>query len=430
MNDIHDMRSEDRSDRGHARASGGGSTRRGLPPLESLAGTCSAALVLLLPLLLVACQPSQGPAAATPPPPEVAVTEAQPKSVSLTYEFVGQTAGSREVEVRARVTGILLKRNYEEGALVRQGQSLFTIDPEPFKAALARAQAELAAAEARLGQAQRNSARLKPLFEAKAVSRKDYDDAVSLEEVAAADVKSAKARLTEARLNLEYTRVEAPISGIASRALPSEGSLVSGPNVLLTTVTQIDPIYVNFGISGNEQLRLKREVEAGRLSLPRDGKFEVSVQLSDDTTYDRTGKLGFTDVRVNTTTGTSDARATLPNPDRLLQPGQFVRVRLTGASRPNVISVPQRAVLEGQKGKFVYVVNGDGKTEARPIEVGDWMGDAWLVNAGLSGGERIIVDGVMKIAPGAPVRVAAGKPEKDSQTNAGAAPVSVGTSVN
>lgn len=377
--------------------------------LTRLAGT------LILLGVLTACRPAAAPTATTPPPAEVVVVQAEPKSAPVTYEFVGQTAGSREVEVRARVTGILLKRNYEEGSLVRQGQSLFTIDPEPFKAALARVQADLAGAEARLAQAQRNAARLEPLYEANAVSRKDYDDAVSAQQIAAAEVKSAKARLTEARLNLEYTRVEAPIAGIASRALPSEGSLISGPNVLLTTVTQIDPIYVNFGISGNEQLKLRREVDAGRISLPQDGKFDVSVRLSDETTYGKTGKLSFTDVRVNTTTGTSDARAILPNPDRVLQPGQFVRVRLSGATRQGAIAVPQRAVLEGPQGKFVYVVSGDGKAESRPVEVGDWMGDAWLVNSGLAAGERVVVDGVMKIGPGAPVRIAEAKPGAAAQ---------------
>lgn len=378
----------------------------------------SALATLVALVALAACQPSAAPMTDAPPP-EVAIVTVKPKSFPLSYEFVGQTAGSREVEVRARVTGILLKHNYEEGSLVRGGQSLFAIDPEPIKAALARIQAELAASEARHAQAQRNAARLKPLYEAKAVSQKDYDDAVSAEQIAAADVKSAKARLTEARLNLEYTKVEAPISGIASRALKSEGSLVSGPDVLLTTVTQVDPIYVNFGISGNDQLKLKREVEAGRLKLPDGGRFDVSIRLADGSTYRQTGQLAFTDVRVNTSTGTSDARATLPNLDGVLQPGQFVRVRLAGAMRQGAIAVPQRAVLEGPKGKFVYVVNGESKAEARPIEVGDWMGDAWVVNAGLKAGERVIVDGVMKIGPGAPVRVAMAKPGAEIKVSSG-----------
>jgi membrane fusion protein (multidrug efflux system) len=357
-------------------------------------------------------------APAAPPPPEVTAVQVEAKNAPVNYEFVGQTEGSRSVEVRARVTGILLTRNYTEGSHVRAGQSLFSIDPAPFKAALARAEAELAGAEARHAQAQRDATRLKPLYEAKAVSQKDYDDAYAAEQIAAADVKSAQTKLTDARLNLDYTRVEAPIGGMASRSLKSEGSLVSGPDVLLTTVTQTDPIYVNFGIADDAQMKLKREVAAGRLQLPTDGKFAVAVLLADGSVYARTGTLGFTDVRVNTTTASSDARATLPNPDGALQPGQFVRVRLGGAVRQAAIAVPQRAVLEGPKGKFVYVVNAESKAEPRPVEVGDWADDAWFINSGLKAGERVIVDGVMKIGPGAPVRVAAAETPAPKQGQA------------
>jgi membrane fusion protein (multidrug efflux system) len=344
------------------------------------------------------------------PPPEVTVITVEPRTVPATFEYTGQTAGRREVEVRARVTGILLKRNYREGDAVTAGQSLFTVDPAPFEAALARAQADVASAEARLEQARRNSARLEPLFAAKAVSRKEYDDATSAEEIAAADVKAARARLTEARLNLDYTRVEAPIVGIAGRAQRSEGNYVSGPDVLLTTVTQINPIYVLFGISDEERLKLNREAEAGRLTLPKDGQFEVSVKLAEGSTYANSGRLNFSDVRISGTTGTSEARAELPNPTGLLRPGQFVRVILKGAERPDAILVPQRAVLEGPKGKFVYIVTAEDKAEPRPVEVGDWQGDDWIVTAGLNPGDKVIVDGVMKIGPGAPVRVADGNP--------------------
>lgn len=339
-------------------------------------------------------------------PPEVAVVTVEPKDVAVTFEYTGRTAGRREVEVRARVTGILLNRNYHEGDAVAAGQSLFTIDPAPYQAALARAQADVASAEARLEQARRNAARLAPLFAAKAVSRKDYDDATSAEAIAAADMKAAQARLTEAKLNLGYTRVASPIAGIAGRALRSEGNYVSGPSVLLTTVTQIDPIYVLFGISDEERLKLDREAEAGRLTLPKDGRFEVSVKLAEGREYERTGRLTFSDVRISGTTGTSEARAELPNPDGLLRPGQFVRVILTGAERPHAILVPQRAVLEGPNGKFVYVVNAENKAEPRPVELGDWHKDDWIVTGGLAPGDKVIVDGVMKIGPGAPVHVA------------------------
>lgn len=342
------------------------------------------------------------------PPPEVTVMEVKPADLPATYEYVGQTAGSRDVEVRARVTGILLKRNYREGAAVARGQSLFTIDPAPFRIALQRAEAELAAAEARLDQARRNSARLKPLAEAKAVSQKDYDDAAAAERIADADVKLAQARLAEAKLDLEWTRVEAPIAGITSRATQSEGTLVSGPSVLLTTITQIDPIWVTFGIPEREHLAIRSAVDSGRLELPGGGTgFDVKVRLSDGSEYERTGRLDFSDVRVNTQTGTTDTRAELPNARGRLKPGQFVRVVLSGAVRPNAIAVPQRAVLDGPQGKFVYVVDAQGKAEMRPVEVGDWQGDDWIIHKGLQAGDKVILDGLLKIAPGAPVRIAA-----------------------
>jgi len=278
--------------------------------------------------------------------------------------------------------------------------------------AAARAEAALASAEAKLAQAKRNGARLKPLFEIKAASQKDYDDAASAEQVAEAEVKTARANLADAKLNLGYTRVEAPIAGIASRAQRSEGNYVSGPEVLLTTVSQIDPIYVLFSVSDEERVRLAREADAGRLVLPRDGRFQVTVKLADGSVYSETGKPNFTDVRVSGSTSTSEARAELPNPAGFLHPGQFVRVALKGAERPAAILVPQRAVLEGPKGKFVYVVNAESKAEPRPVELGDWHGEAWIVTAGLASGDRVIVDGVMKIGPGSPVAVAESQPRE------------------
>lgn len=339
------------------------------------------------------------------PPPEVNVFTVQPRSVPATFQYTGQIAGSREVEVRARVTGILQKRNFVEGAAVKQGQSLYVIDPVPFQSALARAEADAAAAEARLAQAKKNAVRLKPLFEANAVSQKEYDDATSAELIAAADVKAAQARVTDAKLNLEYTRVESPIAGIASRSQVSEGTLVSGPAVLLTTVSQTDPAYVYFGVSETEHLKLRAEAEAKRLVLPAGGRFDVSVKSSDGKSYARSGKLSFSDIRISTATGTSDSRAELPNPEGLLRPGQFVQVTLSGATRPNAILVPQRAVLEGPQGKFVYVVK-EGKAAPAPVVVGDWVGDQWIIISGLSAGDQVITDGVFKIGPGAPVRIA------------------------
>jgi membrane fusion protein (multidrug efflux system) len=364
----------------------------------------------LAALAVAACSPSTGqekghggPGGGMPPP-EVNVVRLAPRSLPVELEYVGQTAGSREVEVRARVTGILISRNFEEGARVKQGQSLYSVDPAPYRAAAARAEADLAAAQARLDQARRNAARFKPLYAEKAVSQKDFDDAVSAEAINAADVEAARARLDEVNLSLEYTKVLSPLSGIAGRSLRSEGSLVSGPEVLLTTVTRVDPIWVNFGIPDNEQLRLQREMQEGRIAAPKGGRFEVELRLADGSAYPHAGRVDFTAVSISPATGTREARAEVPNPDGWLRPGQFVRVLLRGATRPGALTVPQRAVLEGPQGKFVYVVNDKSQAEPRPVEVGEWSGEDWIVTSGLKTGERVIVDGLMKLGPGAPVK--------------------------
>jgi len=377
-------------------------------------------LLVSIAATLAACNPQQGGPGGGPgggmPPALVAVQEVQPRTVSVEFEYPAQTAGSREVEVRARVPGILQKRNYEEGAPVKQGQSLFQLDAAPFEAAVARAEADVAAAEARLNAASRQAKRTKPLYEAKAASQKDFDDATSAEEVAAADVKSARARLREARLNLEYTKVESPVSGISSRALKSEGTLVSGPDVLLTTVSQVDPIYVNFGLNESQQARISQEAAAGKLTLPKDGRFEVAIKFEDGRSYSRSGRLAFTDVRVNPQTGTTDARAEVPNPAGEVRPGQFVRVTLKGAQRPNAIAVPQRAVMESPQGKMVYLFAdgqkpGEHIAAPRPVTVGEWSGTDWIITDGLKPGDKVIVDGLAKVFfPGAPVQ--AGDPNQ------------------
>lgn len=370
-----------------------------------------------LATMLAGCGPSgaQQGHGGGPPPAPVTVEKVALADVPVVYEYVGQTAGSREVEVRARVAGILQKRNYTEGAAVRQGQSLYSLDAAPFQAALNRADADVAAAEARAAQAGRTTARLKPLWDAKAVSQREYDDAVSAEQIARADVKGAAARRAEAALNVGYAKVEAPITGVAGRSQVSEGTLVAGPETLLTTLVQTNPIKLRFGLADTDQQRWRSEAASGALKLPSGEAFEVELKLADGTLYQRKGKLVFSDTRISGTTGTIEAEAEVPNPDGVLKPGQFVRVRLLGANRPHAVKVPTRAVLEGPQGKFVYVA-ADGKAMPKPVQVGDQLADGWIIRSGLAAGDPVIVDGMARIFfPGAPIQIGApGQPGAQS----------------
>jgi len=364
--------------------------------------------VASLALLVAACGPAPQGGFHGFPPAAVTTLVLQPRTLPVSYEYVGQTAGSKEVEVRARVTGILEKRFFAEGAPVKAGQPLFRIDPKPLEAQAAAADAEVARARAQLTQAEREVARLKPLAERRAIGQKEADDAISNAELARATVKAAEARLAEVNLSLGYTRVNAPIAGLSSRANKSEGSLVNANETLLTMISQVDPIWVPFNVSENDRLGLERAVAAGRLVLPKDNAYDVTVRLSDGSAFPRKGRINFSDTRVNPATGTYEMRAEIANADGALKPGQFVRVVLKGATRTNAIAVPQVAVQDGPQGKFVYVTgkDKDGKDIAvvRPITLGDWVEvdgtNLWLVESGLKGGDTVIVDGIAKLQPG------------------------------
>jgi membrane fusion protein (multidrug efflux system) len=364
--------------------------------------------VASLALLVAACGPAPQGGFQGFPPAAVTTLVLQPRTLPVSYEYVGQTAGSKEVEVRARVTGILEKRLFAEGAPVKAGQPLFVIDPKPLEAQAAAADAEVARARAQLTQAEREVARLKPLAERRAIPQKEADDAISNAELARATVKAAEARLAEVNLSLGYTRVNAPIAGLSSRANKSEGSLVNANETLLTMISQVDPIWVPFNVSENDRLGLERAVAAGRLVLPKGNAYDVTVRLSDGSAFPRKGRINFSDTRVNPATGTYEMRAEIANADGALKPGQFVRVVLKGATRTNAIAVPQVAVQDGPQGKFVYVTgkDKDGKDIAvvRPITLGDWVevdgANLWLVEAGLKAGDTVIVDGIAKLQPG------------------------------
>jgi membrane fusion protein (multidrug efflux system) len=355
---------------------------------------------------LAACDRSTQQGPPQMPPPEVTAVAVQPRDIPITLEYVGRTEGVREVEVRPRVSGILLRWNYTEGSSVKAGRSLFTIDPAPFQTAVASAEADLASARARVAQAQRDLERLKPLLDQGMVSRKAYDDAIAADEVAKAQLQGAEAALEKAKLDLDYTRVQAPISGVTSRALKSEGSLVEAQDTLLTSISQIDPIRVIFSMSEGERLRFNEQAAAGKLRMPRDNRFAATVVLPDGSISERSGVVEFSDIRVDPATGTTEFRAVIPNPDHRIRPGQFVRVTLRGAQHVQALAVPQRAVLEGPQGKIVMVVDDKGMAQPRPVQVGDWAGEDWVISGGLKAGERVIVDGVVKARPGAPVKIA------------------------
>ncbi len=348
------------------------------------------------------------------PPAEVTTLAVQPTSYPVTFEYVGQAIGSKDAEVRARVTGIVEQRLYQEGAWVKAGQPLFQIDPKPFQAQLASAEAEIARAQAEQARAEREVARLRPLAERKAIGQKEADDAQSQAHFAAAALKAAEAKATEARLNLSYTRVTAPIGGVTGRALQSEGSIATANQTLLATVSQIDPMWVGFSVSENERLKLERARTEGRLKLPNGTGYRVELKLADGSLFPRTGRINFEETRINPQTGTSEMRATVANADGALKPGQFIRVVLKGAERPDAIAVPQVAVLEGPQGKFVYVAGKNEKgmevATPRPVVAGDWTTvdgrNMWIIDSGLKPGDSVIVDGVAKLMPGAPIKLA------------------------
>ena len=393
----------------------------------------SAMAASALAALLAACGQAPPPGFRGFPPAQVTTIKVAPRTLPAVYEYVGQTTGSKEVEVRARVTGILEKKLFQEGAQVRAGQPLFVIDPRPLAAQVAALEADLARAQAQQAQAEREVSRLKPLAEKRAVGQKEADDAQSNLDLAKAGVRAAQARLDEAKLNLGYTDVKAPIAGLTSRAPKSEGSLVTANDTLLTTISQVDPMWIPFSIAENEELLLARAVKEGRLTMPKDWAFDVAVELSDGSVLERKGRINFADTRVNPATGTFEVRAEVPNADRALKPGQFVRVKLMGATRNHALAVPQVAVMDSPQGKYVYVTgkDKDGKdvAEVRVIQLGEWaVADGvnlWIVEKGLQSGDTVIVDGVSKLRPGAPI-VLGGAPPAVGAPVPGAAPPAKG----
>jgi len=341
----------------------------------------------------------------TMPPLDVSAVKVVPRDLPLVLDYLGQTEGSRVIEVRTRVEGVLQKMDFIEGRQVKAGDVLFKLDPKPFETTLENIRAQLAQEEARLENARRNVKRLKPMVEQNAVSQKDMDDALSSETTAAASVRGAQARVREAENNLEYTVIRSPISGIVGKTSKGEGSLVTpGPDGLLTTVSQLNPMYVNFNISESEMIRFNDEAQKRTIRFPAGGNFDVELKFSDGSTWPLKGKLNFSSPFYNKETGTLSARAVVNNQNNMMLPGLYVRVLLKGAVRLGALLVPQRAVMQGQKGKFVFVVDGSSKAEMRNVEVGEWSGDSWTITSGLKAGDIVVVDGAMKIQNGMPVK--------------------------
>src|SRR5882672_2203279 len=338
-------------------------------------------------------------ATAAPPPPEVSVLTVAPETVSARFEFVGQAAASRRVEVRAQVAGVIIARPYAEGTDVPKGALLFQIDSTTYDAAYRSARAQLADAAARLANADRNSVRLKALLGSRAVAQKDVDDAETASDQARAAVQAAQAAVDRAKKDYDDTFVRAEIAGRAGRATLDLGARVTGPSDLLTTVEQVDPVYVNFSPSDQEVLRWRRDIETRRLLVPA-RVLAVQVTLADGSIFPGTGQLNFVDLALQPLTGTLSLRAEFRNSQHVLLPGQFVRLRFVGLKRPNAILVPQRAVQQGLSGAFVYVVGDSNKVATRDVAATSWDRGAWLIEQGLRAGDRVVVDGVQKVAPG------------------------------
>jgi membrane fusion protein, multidrug efflux system len=352
--------------------------------------------------------------AAAPPPPDVAVIDIKRADVPLTLTYPGRIAGFRSVEIRAMVSGTLMKREYEEGARVKQGDTLFRIDPRPYQAVYDRSVAQLAQAKATAFQTEENFNRIQELAAKQVATPKQLDDARAARDQARASVQSAQADIDNAKLNLEFTTVKAPVSGPTAILSPPEGTIAQAQQTILTTITQLDPAYVHFSTTEGEM----REFRALNDSLEKplgDDDIKVSIQFGDGAMYPQTGKIIMSSQNVDLRTGTVQIRSVFPNADGALLPGQFVRLIVKGITLPKAILVPQQAVSQGPQGTFVYAVNASGAAEVRPVKLDREVNTSWVVREGLNEGDRVIVDGVMRVRPGAPVKASPYTPKQKGE---------------
>ena len=399
----------------------------------ALRAGCFEALMISALVLLTACGPKDGPPAGAgaggppgggaPPPAEVGVVIVAPGPVGLATELPGRLEASRVAQVRARAAGILQKRLFKEGSDVKAGQALFLIDSAPYQATAASARAVLARAQANLTQASAQAERYKPLMEANAISKQDFINAVAAQKGAEADVASARASVQTARINLGYASVTSPIAGRIGRALVTEGALVGqGEATQLAVVQQINPMYVNFTQSTTDVLRLRKAVESGQFKRAGVDGASVRVVLEDGSDYGQPGKLLFSDLTVDPSSGQITLRAELPNAAGLLLPGMYVRVRIEQAQAEAGIVVPQQAVTRGSAGDSVMVVDTEGRVGPRPVKIGASIDGQWVVLDGLKTGEQVMVDGFQKLRGNAPVKAVPWKPAAPGGASAPAAP--------
>lgn len=362
--------------------------------------------VCFFALALLGCSFKEKPAGGALPPPVVVGFEVVPKTIPAVFEFVGVAKSSHSVEIRARVEGYLWSIDYEEGSPVKKGDLLFQIDPRPFEASLSEAKGGLAREEAMLWRAKRSLERMTSLFSKNAVSQRDLDNATASVLMGEANVAAAKANLTQAELNLSYTRVISPIDGLSSRALYREGTLIT-PNVngLLAIVSVVDPLWVVFSVSDNELLQGRGESANHTLILPEQQEYTVELEFADGTMFPHKGKVNFTSPTLNPDTGSVTVRAAFSNPEKAVLPGQFVRAYVSGASRPNAIIVPQEAVCQGEDGPYVFVIGKGGKISMREVKLGPWYKEYWIIQKGLTSGEKIVAEGTNKVVEGMVVSI-------------------------
>jgi membrane fusion protein (multidrug efflux system) len=350
----------------------------------------------------------QSDAPPPPPPPEVEIITAQAGTVPITYDYVGQTEASKQVEVRARVAGFILRRPFEEGKPIDEGDLLFEIDKRQYEADLMIARARQAEAEARLKLAEVTLNRVKSAMAQGGTTQQELDEKSAQVQEAEAQLNLAKGNVANANLNLSYCTVLSPLRGRVSKSPVYEGQYVDGgPNSLLATVVQSDPIYVDVNISEREVLKWQSDIASGRITLPKGGEdgMRVALTLIDNTAFPTEGKFNFIDVRVDPLTGTANVRAEFPNPDEKLRPGQFVKARFVGAQRASTITVPQRAIISQPTGQYVMLVGEGDKAELRLVKLSEWTEDDWIVDEGLKAGDRVIVNGLLGVAPNSPVRI-------------------------